>query len=71
MAVLERTSLFELSLVSSAALWEGFLGGSSVGLLSAGRGVCVAGTWFGAVSSLLGFGLTRFRGLAGAMEMCA
>ena len=71
MKVSERTPPFWGSLVWLAAPWDALRGLSSTGLVSLGGGIWVAGTSVGAVSSLLGLGLIRFRGLAGAMKICA
>jgi hypothetical protein len=54
-----------------AAPWDGLLADSSVGVVSVGNGIWVGGISVAADSSLFGFGLTRFRGPSGAIEICA
>ena len=66
-----HTPLFELSLLSFAGSCDVPLGDSSVRLVPVGKGISAAFVSVRAGTSLLGLGLTRFRGLSGAMEMPA
>ena len=58
-------------MLSLAGSFDVLLGESSVGLVSVGKGISAAFASVGAGTTLLGLGLTRFRGVSGAMKMPA
>jgi hypothetical protein len=64
-----HTPLFESSLVSFAGSCDVLLGDSSVRPVPVGKGISAAFVSVRAGTSRLGLGLTRFRGLSGAIEM--